>query len=77
MKQELWNGNYEPPLRTLFTDPENIIRWAWSSYGRRSEEALAVAADADGPIVVRLSGQHEVDEWIRGPVTALAARRGG
>ena len=27
-RTELWNGNYEPPLRTIFTDPDHIIRWS-------------------------------------------------
>ena len=31
---ELWNGNHEPPLHTIFTDPEHVVRWAWGSYFR-------------------------------------------
>ena len=31
-RQVLWNGNMEPPLRTIFTDREHIIRWAWSTH---------------------------------------------
>lgn len=75
-KQELWNGNHEPPLRTFFTDPEHIIRWSWSTHQRRSEQALTVAANRDRPVVVRLLGQREVDSWMRGPLTALASSRG-
>ena len=26
-RTELWAGNTEPPLRTIFTDPEHILRW--------------------------------------------------
>ncbi len=51
---ELWNGNVEPPLRTIFTDPEHIIRWSWGTHSRRADEALAVARQPNGPIVVRL-----------------------
>lgn len=29
LRQELWNGNQEPPLRTFFTDEEHIMRWGW------------------------------------------------
>ncbi len=69
---ELWNGNREPPLRTIFTDSEHIIRWSWDTHRRRADEALAVARQRHGPIVVRLAGQAEVDEWVRGPLRQLA-----
>jgi len=72
-KQELWNGNYEPPLCTFITDPAHIIRWSWHTYRQRADEALAVATKVDAPIVVRLSSQPEVDAWIRGPLTALSS----
>jgi adenylate kinase family enzyme len=74
-KQQLWNGNYEPPLRTLFTDPEHIIRWSWSSYQRRRREALDVALTHDQLAVVQLCGQRQVDTWIRGPLAALIPAR--
>ena len=70
---ELWNGNYEPPLRTIFTDRDHIIRWSWRTHRKRGHEALAVAGQRNGPIVVRLSGQAEVDAWVRGPLRMLAA----
>lgn len=72
-RRELWNGNYEPPLRTLLADPDHIIRWSWRTHHRRAQQALAVADQADGPIVVRLRGQSEVHAWLRGPLAALAA----
>lgn len=73
-KQELWNGNYEPSLWTFFTDPAHIIRWSWRTYQERADEALAVAAKGDAPVVVRLSGQPEVDAWTQGPLAALSCR---
>lgn len=75
-RHELWNGNYEPPLRTLLTDPGHIIRWSWRTYHERAREALAVAERLAGPIVVRLCGQSEVEAWLRGPLRALAAAPG-
>lgn len=75
-RQQLWNGNYEPPLRTFFTDPEHIVRWSWATHGECKRRARAVADSADGPFVVRLSGQAEVDTWMRGPLSALAATTG-
>ena len=71
---ELWNGNYEPPLWTIFTDPEHIIRWSWRTHDKRRHEALDVAHRADSPLVVRLAGQHDVDTWVRGPLGQLTNR---
>ena len=72
---ELWNGNREPPLRTVFTDREHIIRWSWRTHRKRRCEALDVAHGAGGPLVVRLAGQHQVDTWVRGPLAQLAAHK--
>jgi adenylate kinase family enzyme len=71
---ELWNGNYEPPLRTILTDRDHIIRWAWRTHDKRRREALDVATQNAGPFVVRLNGQRQVDIWIRGPLQQLAHR---
>ena len=72
---ELWNGNLEPPLRTIFTDRDHIIRWSWRTHHKRRREAVDVTRGADGPRVVRLSGQHQVDTWVRGPLEQLAHHR--
>ncbi|MFZ2529087.1 MAG: AAA family ATPase [Rhodococcus sp. (in: high G+C Gram-positive bacteria)] len=59
----LWNGNVEPPLYTLFTRRENIIRWSWSTHGlfpARIREALDRRPDLP---VVRLTSRREVDDW--------------
>ncbi|OAN42335.1 MULTISPECIES: hypothetical protein [Mycobacteriaceae] len=72
---ELWNGNHEPPLRTIFTDREHIIRWSWRTHRKRRCEALDVAHGVGGPLVVRLAGQHQVDTWVRGPLAKLAAHK--
>lgn len=69
---ELWNGNYEPPLRTIFTDRDHIIRWSWRTHHTRRREALDVANQTAGPLVVRLTGQSQVQTWIRGPLRQLA-----
>jgi adenylate kinase family enzyme len=66
-RQQLWNGNVEPPLRTVFTDPEHIVRWAWKTHSRtaaRVEELLARRSDLP---IVRLRSRSEVDRWLRGP----------
>jgi adenylate kinase family enzyme len=68
---ELWNGNHEPPLRTIFTDGDHIIRWAWRTHHKRRHEALDVASHTGSPLVVRLAGQTQVDAWVRGPLQQL------
>jgi hypothetical protein len=64
--RRLWNGNVEPPLRTIFTDRDHIIRWSWRTHRKRQREAREVAHRTVGPLVVRLTGQHQVDNWVRG-----------
>jgi adenylate kinase family enzyme len=32
---ELWNGNLEPPMWTIFTRRDHILRWAWGTIRRR------------------------------------------
>jgi adenylate kinase family enzyme len=34
-RRQLGNGNVEPPLWTVFTDPEHVVRWAWRTQGPR------------------------------------------
>jgi adenylate kinase family enzyme len=74
--EELWNGNSEPPLSTLFTDPEHLLRWAWKSHGRMRDKVTAILAGehAQRLAVVRLRGQREVDEWRAGPLRRAAGR---
>jgi len=75
-RQVLWNGNTEPPLRTVFTDPEHLLRWAWRSHGRNRERVAALLTGRDGErlAVVRLRGQREVDRWCAGPLRRAAER---
>jgi adenylate kinase family enzyme len=75
-RQELWNGNVEPPLRTVFTDPEHLLRWAWRSHRRTGERVRRVLAGEHGGrlAVVRLRGQRQVDQWRSGPLRRAAER---
>lgn len=65
-RETLWNGNVEPPLRTIFTDPEHIIRWGWKA--RATIRARVAAAEHDHPHlrIVRLRSQRESDVWVHG-----------
>jgi adenylate kinase family enzyme len=71
-RQELWNGNFEAPLRTILTDREHIIRWAWSSYGRSLAHAAQLSRDRPDLTVVWLRSRPEVARWLAGPLAAVA-----
>lgn len=61
---ELWNGNREPALRTFFTDPDHIVRWAWRTHGRGAERLTQIrTARPDLPVVV-LRTRAEVRRWL-------------
>ncbi|WP_110208042.1 AAA family ATPase [Nocardioides daejeonensis] len=63
-REELWNGNVEPPLWTVFTDRDHV--WRWSIRTRREYDELVPAAAAANPalVVVRLRSQAEVERWL-------------
>lgn len=69
---ELWNGNQEPSLWSVFTDPEHILRWGWKTYGRNRARVRELV---DQVVVVRLSGQGQVERWLTGPLAAVGEER--
>jgi adenylate kinase family enzyme len=71
-REELWNGNVEPPLRTFFTDPEHIVRWSISTRHTYRERVPALAVDHPHLTVVRLRSRREVERWLRTVVQPLA-----
>ena len=73
-RQVLWNGNIEPPLWTVLTDPEHIVRWAWSTHPKTAQRVAAVHQQRPGLVIVRLAGQRAVEQWISGPLQGAAAR---
>jgi adenylate kinase family enzyme len=68
----LWNGNVEPPLRTLFTDPDHLWRWARRTHPHHADRVRAVLTADGGPVVVRLRGPAEVRTRLAGPVADRA-----
>lgn len=72
-REELWNGNVEPPFRTFFTNRDHIVRWAWKR--RHHYDNLVPGLERTHPhlTIVRLRSQREVDAWLDGPL-ARAAR---
>lgn len=72
-REELWNGNVEPPLRTFFTDPEHIVRWAWSTRRKYAERIPLLPARYDDLHIVRLGSVREAEQWLRSlAATALS-----
>ena len=71
-RRPLFNGNVEPSLLTFFTDPEHIVRWAWSSHPRTGRRVLELARERPDLPVVRLRSATQVDRWLAGAVSALA-----
>ena len=72
-RTELWHGNREARLRTFFSDPEHIIRWAWNTHpstAGRAQDALRRRPDL---VVVRLTSASEVQSWLDGPASASGA----
>ena len=63
-REELWNGNVEGPLHTVFSDPEHIIRWAWSTHGTRGELVADAVRRRPHLEVVRLRHPREADAWL-------------
>lgn len=67
-REVLWHGNIEPPMRTILTDPEHIIRWSVSHRHAYAESVPRLGETHPGLPVVRLRSQAEVDAWLAGPL---------
>ncbi|WP_306209727.1 P-loop NTPase family protein [Actinoplanes sp. RD1] len=59
----LWNGNVEPPLRTILGDPQHVVRWSWTSYPKTPARMAAIVRDRPELPVVRLRSRREVTAW--------------
>ena len=71
-RQLLWNGNVEPPLWTVFTDREHIVRWAWSTHHKNAQRIAAVNQQRPDLVIVRLRDGHAVEQWLNGPLRHAA-----
>ena len=65
-REELWNGNVEPPFHTLLTDREHIVRWAISTRRKYTERVPVLEHQHPQLVVVRLRSQREVESWVTG-----------
>ena len=69
-REVLWNGNREPALWTVCTDPDHIIRWAWKTRRRSAERIAALVGQCPELPVVRLRSHREARAWQAGPLAA-------
>jgi adenylate kinase family enzyme len=72
-REEIWNGNIEPPFRRILTDPEYIVRWAVSTRHKYRDRIPQLDADLPGLSVVRLRSNRDVERWISGPLARAVA----
>lgn len=73
-REELWNGNREPALRTVLTDPDHIVRWAWRTHAQHAERIAALAAARPELPIVRLRSAGAVERWLQGPLADALER---
>ena len=65
-REVLWNGNVEPPLRTIVSNREHIIRWAWRTHRKTAQAVEELVRARPGLPVVRLANRAEAEEWLTG-----------
>lgn len=73
-REVLWNGNIEPRLRTVLTDGDHIVRWAWRSDGRNAERLAEIRATRPEVPVVVLRSARDITRWLDGPLSAAHRR---
>lgn len=74
-RRKLWNGNIEPPLRTIFTDPGHIVRWAWRTHDRTGTWVAEAMERHPELTVVRLGSRAETTRWLAGPLRQATDQR--
>jgi adenylate kinase family enzyme len=67
-RQALWSGNLEPPLWTVLTDREHIVRWSWATHAVAATRVRALRERRPELPVVRLRSRREVRRWVAGPL---------
>lgn len=65
----LWNGNVEPPLHTLLTDPAHVVRWAVRHRHKYRDQVPPLKHSYPHLVIVRLTSRREVRQWVAGPLT--------
>lgn len=63
-RQELWNGNFEPPLRSIFSDEDHIIRWGMRTRSKLRPVVPILEREHPGLHVVRLRSPRQTRRWL-------------
>ena len=71
-QEQLWNGNVEPPLWTVLTDREHLLRWTWSTHAHTAPRVAGLLTRLPELPVVRLTTPDAVDRWVAGPLRDAA-----
>ena len=81
-REPLWHDNVEPPMLTVFTDPDHIVRWGWRGRAKVRKRVVHAAIAHPHLRIVRLRSTREVDLWLRGqprsdqpPMSTVASER--
>lgn len=76
LRRELWNGNYEPALRTFFTDEDHILRWGWRTRNNLKPVVPTLEHRFPGLTAVHLRHPSEARRWLNS-LTSLVGSQGG
>jgi hypothetical protein len=68
LREELWNGNVEPPLRTILSDRDHIVRWSIRTRHHSRGRVADLARDRPDLTIVRLRSRAEIEHWLEGPL---------
>lgn len=71
-RTELWNGNVEPPLRSIFTDPDHVVLWAWKTRNKLRDELADQVAAYPGVRLIRLRSHRAARRWLASMTEATA-----
>ncbi|RLK49497.1 AAA family ATPase [Microbacterium telephonicum] len=63
-REELWNGNVEPPLWTVLHDEEHILRWEMRTHRKWRERMPSIVRDYPHLVIVRLRHPRDVRRWL-------------
>lgn len=69
-REVLWNGNVEPPLHTIFTNREHVVRRAWSGRHKNMLRVVALRERRPELTIVRLNNRAGVERWCLGSLRA-------
>jgi adenylate kinase family enzyme len=75
LKLELWNGNREPPLRTIVSNRDHIVRWAWRTHAETARRVHASVRQRPNLNTVILHNRQEAEHWVRGPLARSIGNR--